>query len=397
MRLVGENGDTPPTQITSVPLLDVGRGNQPLKSEIMDTISDLFDSSRFVGGPPVQQLESDVAEVSGTEFAVGCGSGSDALVLALMAIGLQPGDRVICPSFTFFATASAITRLGGEPVFIDIDPVTYNMDVTKLESLITPRTKAIIPVHLFGQCVDMDPVLEIANRYSLHVIEDCAQSIGATYKGRPAGSMGSIGCFSFYPTKNLGGFGDGGMMTTNDPKLEDRIRLLANHGMRPRYYHQEVGINSRLDSLQAAVLSIKIRHLQQYSDARRDNAARYDRLFAMHGLGSQVSPPQSSDREGHVWNQYSVRVADGRRDEVRSQMSEAGVGTEIYYPVPLHDQACFKYLNFKPGSLPETDKAALEVLALPIFPELTSEEQQYVVSSLAAATAVGERQTRRAA
>ena len=374
-----ENESTP---VTSTPLLDVGRGNQPLKDEIMQSISEIYDSGWFIGGPHVKALEESVSQVSNTEFAIGCASGSDALLLALMAVDIQPGDEVICPSFTFFATASAIHRLGGVPVFVDIEPTNFNLNVDHLESLITEKTKAIIPVHLFGQCADMDPVMEIANKHNLKVIEDCAQSIGATDAGRPAGSMGTIGCFSFYPTKNLGGFGDGAMLTTNDPDVADRLRLLANHGMRPRYYHQVVGINSRLDAIQAAVLCAKMKHLKQYSDNRERNAVRYRKLMIESGLASQVTMPTTMPRSGHVWNQFTIRIPDGRRDEVRQQLTDMNVGSEIYYPIPLHQQECFKYLNVSSGSLPETERASKEVLSLPIFPELTEAEQRYAVDCL---------------
>ena len=368
--------------ITSVPLLDVGRGNGPLKAEIMSVISDIIDSGWFVGGPHVKALEEAVAEISGTPHAIGCASGSEALLLALMAIGIEPGDEVICPSFTFFATTSAISRMGATPVFVDIDPDTFNVDSKKLESLITERTKAIIPVHLFGQCCDMDPILAIAKAHNLQVIEDCAQSIGATDKGRPAGSMSAIGCFSFYPTKNLGGFGDGGMLTATDPEIADRLRLLANHGMRPRYYHREVGINSRLDAMQAAVLGIKIKQLPEYISARKDNADRYRDLMSRAGIASIVAPPTDCDGSQHVWNQFTIRIPDGKRDQVREALAAKNVGSEIYYPVPMHQQECFLDVPVEMGSLAETERAAAEVLALPIFPELTAAEQRYVVDCL---------------
>ena len=370
------------TPVTSAPLLDVGRGNQPLKAEIMESISQIIDSGWFIGGPHVKELEKQVAEVTQTEHAIGCASGSDALLLALMAVGIEPGDEVICPSFTFFATASAITRLGGVPIFIDIEPTSYNLDVRQLESLITEKTKAIIPVHLFGQCADMDPILEIAQAHDIKIIEDCAQSIGATESDRPAGSMGTVGCFSFYPTKNLGGFGDGGMLTTNDPEVADRLRLLANHGMRPRYYHQVVGINSRLDAIQAAVLCAKMKHVGEYSVKRKQNAIRYRKLMLESGLSSSIGIPSTLPRCGHVWNQFTIRVPNGRRDEVRQQLADMNVGSEIYYPVPLHEQECFAYLSDRTGALPETERAAAEVLALPIFPELTAAEQTYAVECL---------------
>ena len=372
-----------PTPVSSAPLLDVGRGNLPLKDEIMEAFSEIIDSGRFIGGPHVQNLEHSVADVCQTEFAIGCASGSDALLLALMAIGIEPGDEVICPSFTFFATASAVSRLGGVPVFVDIEPSTFNLDYTQLESLVTEKTKAIIPVHLFGQCANMAPIMEFADEHGLKVVEDCAQSIGASYGDQQSGSIGTVGCFSFYPTKNLGGFGDGGMLTTNDPEVADRLRLLANHGMRPRYYHKEVGINSRLDSMQAAVLSIKMKHLSEYSTKRKENAVRYRKLILQSGLANELTLPSTMPDYGHVWNQFTVRVAGGRRDEVRRQLAELNVGSEVYYPVPIHKQECYEYLNVGDRHLTETNRAAAEVLSLPIFPELTAEEQQYAVDCLA--------------
>lgn len=375
--------------VSSAPLLDVGRGNAPLKDEVMEAFSEIIDSGRFIGGPHVQNLENAVAEVSHAEFGIGCASGSDALLLALMAFDVGPGDEVICPSFTFFATASAITRLGATPVFIDIEPDTFNLDVTWLPQLITEKTKAIIPVHLFGQCADMDPVLEMAREYGIAVIEDCAQSIGATTGGRAAGSMGDVGCFSFYPTKNLGGFGDGGMLTTNNPEVADRLRLLANHGMRPRYYHKEVGINSRLDAMQAAVLGIKMNHLSEYTARRTENAVRYRQLMLQAGLANSIVVPTTGLDRGHVWNQFTVRIPGGNRDAVRAQLAEMNVGAEIYYPVPVHQQECFAYLNADSSQLVETERASREVLSLPIFPELTAEEQNYAVDCLAKILAAG--------
>ena len=347
----------------------------------MESISQIIDSGRFIGGPFVEFLEQSVAEACDTKFGIGCASGSDALLLALMAIDIQPGDEVICPSFTFFATASAVHRLGGVPVFVDIDPISYNMDTKKITAAITDKTRAIIPVHLFGQCAEMEPILSIAAEHGLRVIEDCAQSIGATENGKPCGGFGDIGCFSFYPTKNLGGFGDGGMLTTNDSELADRLRLLANHGMRPRYHHSVVGINSRLDAIQAAALCAKIKHLDDYAAKRQNNADRYMQLFAEAGLSEQVCLPTSPANGKHVWNQFTIRIANGHRDAVRAKLAENQVGSEIYYPIPLHQQECFQYLPTQ-TSLTETEKAATEVLALPIYPELTFAEQKYVVGCL---------------
>jgi dTDP-4-amino-4,6-dideoxygalactose transaminase len=384
-----------PSSVNNVPLLDVGRGNSPLKAEIMELFSDIYDSGWFIGGPQVKQLEQSVADATGAQFAVGCSSGSEALLVALMAFDIKAGDRVICPSFTFFATASAIHRLGAEPVFVDIDPVTFNLDVDQVQKAITPKTKAIIPVHLFGQCADMDPIMDLAKRYNIRVIEDCAQSIGATYNRQGSGSIGDVGCFSFYPTKNLGGMGDGGIMTTNDADIADRLRLFANHGMKPRYYHQVIGINSRLDAMQAAVLNVKMKHVNQYGADRRQNASNYQQLMTRYGISDLVAAP-GIENEGHVWNQYTIRIPDGRRDDVRQQLADRNIGSEIYYPIPLHRQECFKDLGYAEGSLPHTEAAAAEVLSLPIFPELTIAEQQFVVESLADIVA-GQQQVRRAA
>jgi dTDP-4-amino-4,6-dideoxygalactose transaminase len=370
-------GKSPP-----VPLLDVNRGNAPLRDEILAAITKVVDSGRFLFGPDVQELEAKVARHCGTEHAIGCASGSDALLLAMMALDIGPGDEVICPSFTFFATASAIWRVGAKPVFVDIDPQTLNIDADCIERAITPATKAIIPVHLFGQCADMDNILELGRLHNLHIVEDVAQAIGATHRGRPAGSMGAIGCLSFYPTKNLGGFGDGGMLTTNDAQLAERLRLFAAHGMSPRYYHKVVGINSRLDSIQAAVLNVKMTQLEMWTERRIENAQRYNRLLRNDELPGVLSLPHDLGYGLHVWNQYTIRIAGGRRDQVKSKLAEAGVGSEIYYPVPLHLQECFRSLGYAPGSLPETEKAAAEVLSLPIFPELTAAEQETVVARL---------------
>jgi dTDP-4-amino-4,6-dideoxygalactose transaminase len=368
--------------LAKVPLLDVGRGNNPLREEFLTAIAAVIDSGRFLYGPEVTQLENNVAQRCGVEHAVACASGSDALLLALMALDIGPGDEVIVPSFTFFATGSAVTRLGAKPVFADIDPQSFNVAPEAIEAAITPATKAIIPVHLYGQCAEMNAILAIARQHNLRVIEDAAQAIGATYQGRPAGSMGDIGCLSFYPTKNLGGFGDGGMITTRDAELAQRLRLLAAHGMNPRYYHREVGINSRLDTIQAAILGVKLQYLDEWTMARRANAARYWQLFSEAGLDQQFALPHSTTGQGHVWNQYTIRVPHGQRDAVKTQLSQSGVGTEIYYPVPLHQQECFASLGYREGSLPVTEQAAREVLSLPIFPELTDAELQTVVVRL---------------
>ncbi len=369
---------TPP--VTQVPLLDVSRSHDHLREEILDALAQVVNSGRFLYGPQVTELEKEVADYCGVRHAVGCASGSDALLLSLMLLDLQPGDEVIVPSFTFFATASAVTRLGATPVFVDVDPDTYNLCPVQFQQAITPRTKAVIPVHLFGQCAAIDVICEIADRHGFAVIEDAAQAIGARYNGKAAGGWGRIGCFSFYPTKNLGAFGDGGMITTNCADTAERLRVLACHGMKPRYYHSEVGVNSRLDTMQAAVLQIKLRELQTESDARRANAGLYRELLAT--AAPQVTCPQESRGCTHVWNQFTVRVAGGQRDELRRLLASRNIGSEVYYPVPLHLQACFRAYGYEPGSLPHTEQAAEEVLSLPIFGGLTDDEIRYVADAV---------------
>lgn len=366
-----------------VPFLDMGRSNGPLREELLAAFARVIDSGRFLHGADCAQLEESVATVSGAAHAVSCASGSDALLLALMALDVGPEDEVIVPSFTFFATASAPWRLGATPVFVDLDSATFNLDPAQLAAAITPRTKAIIPVHLFGQCADMASILCVARAHGIYVVEDAAQAIGAKYRGEGAGSLGDIGCFSFYPTKNLGGLGDGGLLTTNCDQLAQRLRLLAAHGMSPRYHHQAVGINSRLDSLQAAALNVKLTRLADWTRARRDHAARYTELFAAADLDAVLDLPMAREDGEHVWNQYTIRVPGDRRDALRAHLAEAGIGSEVYYPVPLHLQTCFASLGYETGSLPETERAAAEVLSLPIFPELTAQEQQRVVGEIA--------------
>jgi dTDP-4-amino-4,6-dideoxygalactose transaminase len=366
-----------------VPLLDLGRQHQPLLDELTAALCRVCQTGAFVLGPEVKNLEQAIAAYCRVKHAIGCASGSDALLLALMACDIGPGDEVVMPSFTFFATASAAARLGAKPVFADIDPVTFNVDPGAVSRSITRNTKAVLPVHLFGQCAEMDTLRSIADSAKVPLIEDAAQSIGAEWEGRRAGSLGAIGCFSFYPTKNLGGAGDGGMLTTNDDELAERLRLLRQHGMNPRYYHKVVGINSRLDSFQAAVLNVKLPHLDDWTSLRQTNAARYDDLFTEAGLDRVLTLPLARSNRRHVWNQYVVRIHDGRRDALRESLAKSKIGAEIYYPLGLHDQECFRYLGYKPGDLPETDRAAREVLALPIFPELTEEEQIRVVACIA--------------
>jgi dTDP-4-amino-4,6-dideoxygalactose transaminase len=366
-----------------VPLLDLRRQHRPLREEFLAALGRVCDSGAFVLGPEVKQLEQSVAQYSEVPHAIGCASGSDALLLALMALEVGPGDEVILPSFTFFATASAVTRLGATPVFADIDPRTFNVDPDDVARRVTDATKAILPVHLFGQCAHMDAIGWIADQAGAAVVEDCAQSIGAEWHGCRAGSIGDVGCVSFYPTKNLGGAGDGGMLTTRRNDLAERLRLLRAHGMEPRYYHKVIGINSRLDSFQAAILNVKFSHLDRWTEMRQANAARYGELFRAVRLDRVLGLPGDDAHGRHVWNQYVIRVPDGKRDALRAHLAEAKIGAEIYYPLGLHQQECFAYLGYAPGDLPETDRAAREVLALPIFPELTAIEQEVVVGRIA--------------
>lgn len=365
----------------AIPLLDVNRGHQSLRDEYLQAFAEVFDSGRFLHGDPVRSLEAEIAGRCNVAHGIGCASGSDALLLSLMALEIGPGDEVIAPSFTFFATVSAIWRLGATPVFADIDAETFNLDPQAVESALSSRTRALIPVHLFGQSAEMSSLTKIAEKHGLPVIEDAAQAIGARYNDRPVGSLGDVACFSFYPTKNLGGFGDGGMLVTGDSELAERLRLFASHGMHQRYYHRVVGINSRLDTLQAAALRVKLARLDEYTAARRANAERYHALFAEAELEDHLQLPTETTGF-HVWNQYTVRILAGRRDEVHKALAERGVGTAIYYPVPLHLQECFAKLGWKPGSLPATEQACSQVLSLPIFPELTADEQTRVVSAL---------------
>ncbi len=366
-----------------VPLLDLHREHEPLHGELVAALAQVCRSGQFILGPEVKRLETSIAELCDVKHAIACASGSDALLLALMAANVGAGDEVILPSFTFFATASAVSRLGAKVVFADIDPETYNVDPAAVERAITPATKAIIPVHLFGQCADMDALGHIAAKRKLCVIEDACQAIGAKHRSRPAGSLGDMACLSFYPTKNLGGMGDGGMLTTQSDELAARLRLLRVHGMEPRYYHQEIGINSRLDAFQAAVLNVKLPHLARWTAARQENAARYATLFDMQKIDRAMTLPVTRPECTHVWNQFTIRVPHGQRDALRAYLASASIGSEVYYPVPLHEQQCYKHLGYGPGSLPHTERAAREVLSLPNFPELTAGEIETVVGSIA--------------
>lgn len=371
-----------------VSLLNLNLQYQGIKEEVLKEIGKVCDNQSFILGENVKALEQEIAKYCNAKFAIGVASGTDAILLPLMAAGVGAGDRVITTPYTFFATAGSIARLNAIPVFVDVEPDTYNIDPDKLEHVIKkqsaaqrPRLKAIIPVHLYGQCAEMEPIIKISKKYKLAVIEDAAQTIGATYKGKMAGSIGDFGSFSFYPSKNLGGFGDGGMVTTNSEKLAEKVRILRVHGSKPKYYHKMVGINSRLDELQAAVLRIKLKHLETWTNNRIERAERYDTLFKDAGLSDIVSLPVRRAYNRHVFNQYIVRVK--RRDALRDYLAKEGIGTEIYYPVPLHLQQCFKYLGYKKGDFPASEKAARETLALPIYPELVLEEQEYVVKKIA--------------
>ncbi len=371
------------TIIMQVPLLDLRGQFSALKPEIMKAMEELCDSQLFILGPKVAEFESEVAAYSGAAGACGVTSGSDALLIALMAEGVKAGDEVITTPFTFFATAGAIARVGAKPVFVDIDPVTFNIDASKIEEKITPRTKAIIPVHLFGQMAEMEPIMTIAGAHGLIVIEDAAQAIGAEYKGRRAGSVGDYGCFSFFPSKNLGGFGDGGMVTANSAERIERLKIFRNHGMNPKYYHHFVGGNFRLDALQAAVLSIKLKHLDSWTEGRQKNAEEYRRIFAANGLdGKVVLPSEAPYTTRHIYNQFSILVKDGRRDAVKAALQAANVGCDIYYPVPLHMQECFAGLGYRKGDLPVSEAVADEILALPIYPESTAAMREYVVATI---------------
>lgn len=371
-----------------VPLLDLSRQYATLKEEMDAAVRAVSDSGRFVLGPEVTRLEAAIAERSKVTYGIGCASGSDALLLALMAAGVGPGDEVIVPSFTFFATASCVPRLGAVPLFADIDPVTFNIDPDCVEKLITPRTKAIIPVHLYGQLANMKALRrmtkEHANpeRQKIVLIEDAAQAIGAQLDSIPAGGWGDMTCLSFYPTKNLGGAGDGGMVITNDETFARQVRLLRGHGMEPRYYHKVIGINSRLDSWQAAILNVKLPHLDSWVHMRQQNAKYYQEMFEEAGLDRVIGLPTTLEDRYHVWNQYVIRIPGGLRDGLRAALNEKKIGTDIYYPMGLHQQECFAYLKYQAEDLPETIRASREVLALPIFPELRPEEQWTVVCAI---------------
>ncbi len=366
----------------NVPLLDLKAQFRDIRKEVMAAVETVCEEQGFVLGPRVVELEQALARYVGTTHAVGVASGSDALLLSLMAVGVGPGDEVITVPFTFFATVSSISRLGAKPIFVDIRPGSFNLDPAQVEKKVTPRTKAVIPVHLFGQCAEMEAINEIATRKRLRVIEDACQAIGAARNGVKAGALGDTGCFSFFPSKNLGGFGDGGLVTTNDRTLHDALAMLRVHGSRTRYVHEQVGINSRLDALQAAVLTVKLTYLDRWTERRRRNAAKYERLFKDAQLLERVTPPETGAGNFHVFNQFTIRAQ--KRDELKAYLKEKNIGTEIYYPVPMHLQNCFKDLGHQKGSFPVSERAAEEVLSLPIYAELTDEQLAYVVDSIKA-------------
>ncbi len=396
-----------------VPLLDLQAQYATIRDEVRAAVDRVFASQQFVLGAEVQALEEEIAHYSQTKFAIGCASGSDALLLALMSCGVGEGDEVITSPFSFFATASSITRLGARPVFVDIDEKTYNLDPALVAAAITARTRVIMPVHLYGQCAEMDPLLEIgksrlgsrrtagkdagapddrAQKHggvqkdgdaSILIVEDAAQAIGAEDRRRRAGSMGAIGCFSFYPSKNLGGAGDGGMLVTNDLEHARRLHMLRVHGEEKKYFHKVVGANSRLDALQATVLRTKLPYLDSWSLARQRNAQQYELMFADAGLTEMIEIPFVRNGARHIFHQYVIRVRDGRRDPLREHLRERGVGTDVYYPRPLHLQECFAFLGYKEGDFPIAEGAAKETLALPVYPEMTAEQQDYVVSAIA--------------
>ena len=364
----------PVKAMMQVPLLDLKAQYADIKSDMDQAIHRVLDSARFIGGPEVSGLEEEIARYCGTPHAIGCASGTDALLLALRGLEVGPGDEVVTTAFSFFASAGTIANVGARPVFVDIDPRTYNLDPHRLEAAITPLTKAVVAVHLYGQCCDLTAIKAVCDKHQLFLIEDAAQAIGSEWEGRRAGSVGDLGAFSFFPSKNLGAAGDGGVMTARDAALAERVRLLREHGAKPKYYHALVGTNSRLDALQAAILRVKLRHLDRWSEKRAKNAALYDQLFE----GAKLTRPYRDARTRHIYNQYVIRLP--QRDALRQHLADRGVGTEIYYPVPLHLQQCFAPLGYREGDMPQSEAAAREVLALPIYPELTEEQIRYVAA-----------------
>jgi dTDP-4-amino-4,6-dideoxygalactose transaminase len=367
--------------VTSVPLLDLRAQYAQIRNEIEPVVKEVIESQYFIMGPKVVEFEKNVGAHCQTKYALGVSSGTDALLLALMALDLQPGDEVITTTYSFFATAGCISRLNAVPVFTDINPDTYNINPADIESKITKKTKAIIPVHLYGQMADMDPIMQIAAKHNLVVIEDAAQAIGSEYKdGRRAGSIGHMGCFSFFPSKNLGGFGDGGLVTTNDEALITKLTYLRNHGAHPKYYHKMIGGNFRLDALQAAVLDVKLKYLDSWTKGRQENAKYYTEGIDTRSLSEMIKTPKHLDGYRHIYNQYILQTE--KRDALLNHLQSKNIGCEIYYPVTFNNQECFSYLRYKKGDFPVAEKAANETLAIPIYPELTDDQKDYVLDAI---------------
>jgi dTDP-4-amino-4,6-dideoxygalactose transaminase len=368
------------SSIMAVPLLDLDAQYRPLRDQLLAAMTRVADSQRFIMGPEIDALERELAALLGVRHAIAVSSGTDALLLALMALDIKPGDEVVTTTYSFFATAGAVARLGARPVLVDIDPATFNIDTAQAVAAITPRTRAIMPVHLFGLSADLDPILEAANHAGIPVIEDAAQAIGASYKSRPVGGIGAFGCFSFFPSKNLGAFGDAGLVTANDDGLAERARLLRTHGMKPKYYHHLVGGNFRMDALQAAILRVKAPHLAGWTEARQRNAARYRTLFRDAGLDGAVTLPFEPADRTHIFNQFVISTPD--RDGLKRHLDGLGIGNEIYYPVPFHMQPCFADLGYRRGAFPHAERAAAQSLAIPVYGELTTAQQETVVSAI---------------
>jgi dTDP-4-amino-4,6-dideoxygalactose transaminase len=368
---------------TGVPLCDLQTQYEEIQPQIEEAVARVLRSGQVILGPEVKALEEEIARYCGVGHAIGCASGTDALSLALAALDVGPGDEVIMPPFTFFATAGCVCRLGARPVFVDIDPITYNVDPLQIEKKITPRTRAILVVHLYGQCADMEPIWHVADRHGAPIIEDAAQAFGADYQGKRAGTLGGISCFSFYPSKNLAAYGDAGLVATNDPDWAARLACLRVHGMEPKYYHKYIGWNARIDAVQAAILRVKLPYVDSWITGRQQAASRYDALIGEHHLGHFLSRPVVRPDRRHVFNQYVVRVASGQRDSLIRHLQAEKIGCDIYYPVPLHLQECLGYLGHREGEFPASEEACRTVLALPMYPELTMEQQERVIQSCA--------------
>jgi dTDP-4-amino-4,6-dideoxygalactose transaminase len=380
-KLTKDKNSTKSAQVQQFPFLDLRQQFAAIRNEVMTAIADVMETQHFILGEEVQMFEQELCSFIGAPFAIGCASGSDALLLALLALGVGSGDEVITTPFTFVATAGSIARLGAKPVFIDIDPSTFNIDPQEIAARVNERTKALLPVHLFGLAAEMDPILEIGRTHGIPVIEDAAQAIGAKYKGKPVGTMGTFGCFSFFPSKNLGGAGDGGVVTTNDTAFADRVRLLRVHGSDRKYHYQLLGMNSRLDALHAAILRVKLKYLQNWTEERRQRAARYRALFQEFGLETVIQLSAVHDDRYHVYNQFVIRCSE--RDNLRDFLRHSSIPTEVYYPEPLHLQPAFQYLGYVAGAFPHAEAACREVLALPVYPELEDQHQIAVVETMA--------------